>query len=263
MPSFGGWRCLRARRGDRRTVVLVLLFLRMLDEYKDLDYDRVHNPTRPLVTGEITVPELRTAMALSGVLVIVINGWISVLSVLLALLAIVYGLFLVALERWSVRIRDGLLCNLAVSYPVQITIGLYVYGSAMSTGEVRADWRVVPLLAIFACAFLHFEFARKTRPSNGDTQRLYSNIFGVTGSAVITLALGCAAVALDAALIQPWRHTGAAFGIAILPCAAATFPLFGAYQVLLRGKPCWPVGPAMGLIATLHASLILQAAVLD
>ena len=44
------------------TLVLVLIFMRMLDEQKDLEYDRVHHPDRPLVTGAIDAAELRAAM---------------------------------------------------------------------------------------------------------------------------------------------------------------------------------------------------------
>ncbi|WP_431971524.1 hypothetical protein [Nocardia sp. bgisy134] len=32
----------------------------------DLDYDRVHNPDRPLVTGAVSTGELRAAMGVLG-----------------------------------------------------------------------------------------------------------------------------------------------------------------------------------------------------
>jgi hypothetical protein len=259
----GGWSPSPWLLARAVTVVLIFLFLRILDEHKDLDYDRVHNPDRPLVTGEITAAELRVAMVGIGVLVVAINTGMSATSATLAMFAIGYGFILVVLEKWSTRVRDGLLLNLAISYPVQILIGLYVYGSATSTGQPDAGWRVVPLLAIFACAFLHFEFARKTSRQGGNGQRLYSNVFGVAGSASIALVLGCAAVLLDVLLIQPWQYAGVALAVAVLPCAAAVFALVGAGQLLLRGRSCWPVAPAMGLIVALYTSLIVQAAVLD
>ncbi|TQK79119.1 hypothetical protein FB563_8338, partial [Streptomyces puniciscabiei] len=101
------------------SVVLALLFLRMLDEQKDLAHDRVHHPDRPLVTGAITGAELRAAMAAIAVAVTGLNAVLSATAALLILVALGYGTFLAALERRSPAVRDRHLLNLAVTYPVQ------------------------------------------------------------------------------------------------------------------------------------------------
>ncbi|GGN49127.1 hypothetical protein GCM10012285_36880 [Streptomyces kronopolitis] len=221
------------------SVVLALLFARMVDEQKDLEYDRRHHPDRPLVTGAITVAELRCAMALIAVLVVVLNALVSAVSVLLILLDLGYLLFLVALERRSPRIGEGLLVNLLVSYPVQLGLSVYLYLSLLTSGAIDGDWRAVPLLAMFACAFLQFEFARKTEWRRDPRARLYSEVLGPRGSAAVSLALAVGAVVLGLLL----------FGKAgLLPALSIVFPALGAWRFLVRRKPSGLMLPAMGFV---------------
>ncbi|WP_158716871.1 UbiA family prenyltransferase [Streptomyces rimosus] len=221
------------------SVVLALLFVRMADEQKDLDYDRRHNPDRPLVTGAITVAELRGAMVLITVLVVALNALVSALSVLLILLGLAYTLFLAALERRFPRLGENLVAGLLVSYPVQLLLSVYLYVSLLTGGDIDADWRAVPLLAMFACAFLQFEFARKTEWRQDPQARLYSQVFGPRGSAAISLALALGAVVLGLALLG---RAG------LLPAAALVFPALGAWRFLLRKRPSGLMLPAMGFV---------------
>ena len=64
--SGGPWRPPWDTALKALALVVAGAFLRMVDDQKDLDYDRLHNPTRPLVQGRITHAELRMAMALTG-----------------------------------------------------------------------------------------------------------------------------------------------------------------------------------------------------
>ncbi|MFF4738639.1 UbiA family prenyltransferase [Streptomyces sp. NPDC001262] len=221
------------------SVVLALLFARMVDEQKDLDYDRRHNPDRPLVTGAITVTELRGAMALIAALTVALNLLVSALSVLLILLALGYTLLLAALERRFPRLGESLVVSLLVSYPVQLLLSVYLYFSLVTNGETGADARAVPLLAMFACAFLQFEFARKTEWRQDPQARLYSEVFGPRGSAAISLVLAAAAVALAPALLG---RAG------LPPVAALVFPALGAWRFLLHKRPSGLMLPGMGFV---------------
>jgi 4-hydroxybenzoate polyprenyltransferase len=40
------------------TIALDMLLMRIVDDIRDLPYDRAHNPDRPLVRGAVTVPAL-------------------------------------------------------------------------------------------------------------------------------------------------------------------------------------------------------------
>lgn len=238
------------------SVVLALLFLRMLDEQKDLAYDRVHHPDRPLVTGAITAAELRAAMAALTAVVTGLNAALSPAAVLLILSALGCALLLALLERLSATVRDRQLLNLAVTYPVQALLGVYVYGTLAAAGTVPADWRAGVLLALCACVFLHFEFARKTAWEAPPGARLYSAGLGPRRSAAVTAALAAGAVGCQIALFLPDGPAG------LLPCLPAALPAWGLWRFLRARRGGWPPRAATGFVAGTHLALIARAVVL-
>ncbi|MEU6370034.1 hypothetical protein ABZ876_31010 [Streptomyces sp. NPDC046931] len=238
------------------SVVLALLFLRMLDEEKDLEYDRVHHPDRPLVTGAITVVELRGAVAAITAVVAGLNATQSAAAVLLVLSALGYGLLLAALERLSAPLRDRQLLSLAVTYPVQLLLGVYVYGSLVAAGTVTADWHAAALLALCACVFLHFEFARKTAWEAEPGARLYSAQIGARRSAVVTAGFAAGAVGCQVLLFAPHGPLG------MLPCVTAALPAWGTHRFLATRRGSWPLPAAMGFVVGTYLLLAVEAVLL-
>ncbi|MEV7863174.1 hypothetical protein AB0O86_31325 [Streptomyces hirsutus] len=239
------------------SVVLVLLFLRMLDEQKDLEYDRVHHPERPLVTGAISAAELRGAMAVLAVVAAGLNAALSATAVLLVLAAFAHGLLAALLERVSAAVRDRQLLNLAVVCPVQVLLGCYVYGSTAAAGTVTADWRGAVLIVLCVCVFLHFEFARKTAWEAPPGARLYSADLGTGPSVLIVMGLVAGAVACQIVLF-------AADGGSLWPlsCLPAVLPLWGARRFSTARRGGWPLLPATGFVLGTHLALALQAVAL-
>ncbi|WP_249359578.1 hypothetical protein [Nocardia cyriacigeorgica] len=242
-------------------VAFVLLYLRMVDEQKDLDYDRVHNPDRPLVTGAVTAGDLRAAMAVIAVGAIAASLLLSIGSAVAIAAVLAYGLALWGLERISAPIRRNILLNLLVTYPVQLLVTAYVVISAIDTGDVEPGWQAGAAAVIFAGAFLQFEFARKTSRISRPGQMYYSNALGTTGS--MFAALGCAvlAVAADIALVRPWEHDGARAVIGWIPLALLLIPFLGGLRFQRSADEDYPVIPAVLFILTLYLALIAQAVV--
>ncbi|WRZ95320.1 hypothetical protein OHB54_43670 [Streptomyces sp. NBC_01007] len=238
------------------SVVLALLFLRMLDEQKDLAHDRVHHPDRPLVTGAITAAELRGAMAVITSVVTGLNAARSATDALLILAAFVYGLFLAVLENLSPAVRDRQLLNLVVTYPVQLLLGGYVYGSLVAAGTVTANWRCAALLALCACVFLHFEFARKTAWEAPPGARLYSVGLGPRRAAVVTAGLAAGAVGCQVLLFAPQGPLG------LLPCLAAVLPALAIRRFLAAGRGPWPSAAATGFVVATYLALAVRAVLL-
>ncbi|MET7767333.1 hypothetical protein [Nocardia sp. NPDC005366] len=243
-------------------VAVVLLYLRMVDEQKDLDYDRVHNPDRPLVTGAVSARELRAAMAVIAVVAIAASLTLSRVSALMIAAVLAYGLLLWALERLSDPVRANILLNLVLTYPVQLLVTAYIVLSAIDTGEVAARWQSAAVAVIFAGAFLHFEFARKTSRSRRPGELFYSNPLGAVGS--VAAALLCAGVAVvgDIALVRPWDYGTAQALLAWIPVALLPLPLAGAGKFVRSNDPDYPVVPAVLFILTLYLALIAQALLL-
>jgi hypothetical protein len=254
-----GWRPSGATAVRAVSVVLVLFYLRMVDELKDLEYDREHNPDRPLVRGEITHRELTDAMIATVIALLALNSWLSPAALAVLVLDLGYALFLVALERRSARVRAGLLLNLLVTYPVQLLLSVYVYLSAAAENGSDAGWRAVPLLAIFVCVFMHFEFARKTAWEGSAGARLYSGALGPVRSARLAAGFAVAALLLTLVLFAPWRTSGSGLIWALLPYLALAFPAAGFVSFLRRRVRTWPVPLAMGFVVTSYLTLTIQA----
>ncbi|MBF6212030.1 hypothetical protein IU433_23415 [Nocardia puris] len=243
-------------------VAAVLLYLRMVDEQKDLEYDRIHNPDRPLVTGAVSAGELRAAMAVIAVVTVGASLALSVGSALAMAATLGYGLFLWAVERRSVAVREGILLNLLVTYPVQLVLTAYVLVSAIDTGEVSATPRLFAVAVLFAGAFLQFEFARKTSREHRAGEHLYSNALGVTGGTVAIVVFAALASVVDILLVRSWGYTGAEAALAWIPLALLVIPVAGAVAFRRGTKPDYPILPAVGFVFALYLTLIAQAVVL-
>jgi hypothetical protein len=249
--AHGNWRPSAGTLVRAVSVVLALLYLRIVDEQKDLVYDRQHNPERPLVKGDIGHGELRAAMAAITIALVLLNAWLSLAALAVLVVDLGYALLLFMLEQRSPRIRDELLLNLAVTYPVQLLLSVYVYLSAAGETGGYIGWRAVPLLAIFVCVFMHFEFARKTAWGGADGARLYSAVLGPARSARLAAGFAVGAALLTLALFWGWPA-------ALLPLV---FPTAGLLVFLRRRVSAWPVPLAMGFVVASYLTLTVQASI--
>ncbi|MEV6275008.1 hypothetical protein [Nocardia sp. NPDC051832] len=236
-------------------VAVTLLYLRMLDEQKDVAYDRVHNPDRPLVTGAVLATELRSAMAVLAVVVIGLSLGLSFRSALLIAAVLAYGLALWAMERLSESLRSGIVLNLAVTYPIQLLVIAYVLLSAIDTGDIQVDWRITAIALVSTGVFLSFEVARKTSRLDRPGQHLYSQVVGPIGSAVAALLLAAAAVAAHLTLIRP--VTTAPTVVEWMPLALLLIPAAATWQFVRADRPEHPVLPAVGFTLAIYLNLIV------
>ncbi len=241
---------------------LVLFYLRMVDEIKDYEYDKIYNTDRPLVAKLISRPQLYVWMVLFVFMVLLVNYIIH--PILAAILAVdmAYGLFLIQLEKWSQKVQDGIFLNLAVTYPVNITLSIYTLAYCLLHYQFNFTATQFLLLIAYATAFLHFEIARKsgwphlTPPS----ERLYSHEIGPMGALALSLGLGLFAVILLVALFAPWHQTGALAFIGWLPVLAWIPMVIGSAQFLrnkeIRHKPR-PM--AVGYLIVFYATSLVHA----
>lgn len=260
-PGDARWRLGVPTLAEIGTVWLALLFIRVVDEQKDLAYDREHNPGRPLPRGSITVRELRLAMAVIAAAGIALTVWRSPLLTGWLLLDLVYICFLVGLERWSRAVRDGIFRNLAVSYPVQALLSVHVWLSYRDATGAGPHWSAAVPVLLCACVFLHFEFARKTSHQVTPGATLYSNAIGTRGSVGLTVGCALAAAVLALFVVRPWQVHGPAAAAAWLPLSALGCIWAGGERFALadaRGAT-WPRGPAMGFLAWSYVGLFVAA----
>lgn len=207
---------------------LVLLYLRAVDEIKDLPYDRLHNPDRPLVRGAITVTEVAGLAAAVAAVVLALSAWLSPMLALLAALQLAYGLGLLLLERASRRFRESILLNLCITFPVSAVLNVYVWCYLAAHGAAPGLLAAWPVLVLHMTVFLHMEFGRKLKwlhhaqpGENG-----YAQALGVPGAMVVCATLGVLACALAS-----WVHarSGAGAG-ALMPWLALLPSIIGLRQ---------------------------------
>lgn len=184
------------------SLFLVLFFLRAVDEWKDFEYDKKQNPHRPLVTGKSTFTDLYLYLFGAGSLVLMLNlpwltgrSWIPFLILAADLL---YGLFLIIVEKKSGLLRENILLNLLITYPVNVGLSIYVYWMVHEKIGPASSWSGLPILGAFTFAFLNYEFARKTCwPEHAPAgTRLYSSALGPWGAAAASLTFAFGAVGI-------------------------------------------------------------------
>lgn len=212
----GGWSLRASDLLLSLVFFLVLLFLRAVDEIKDLDFDQTHNPDRPLVRGEISIQEVWLIAAMAAVLAISLSAALTPVLALFVTINLGYGLGLLLLERKSERFRNSLILNLLVTFPVSAALNLYAWVYLWELGQRPPPELAVVVVAAQVTAFLHLEFGRKLRwphhePADGNG---YARVLGLRGAVGVCLALGLVACALAS-----WVHWSGGTGVtlAMLP----------------------------------------------
>ncbi|MEO6867066.1 MAG: hypothetical protein ABI200_03515 [Gaiellales bacterium] len=148
--------------------LLFIVRLRLYDDVKDADTDRVENPTRPIPRGLVSVRELDVV----GVLVLVIEG---------ALIAVVGPLTFTAwaiAAAWSVLMRveffvsswiEPRVALYAISHMVVmgliygqlLSIGIEARGGSASIGELYSSTEAVVAMLAATSIGIGFEWGRK------------------------------------------------------------------------------------------------------
>ncbi|GAA4312619.1 hypothetical protein GCM10023086_33250 [Streptomyces venetus] len=190
-------------------LLCVLFFMRVVDEVKDLAYDREFNPSRPLVTGEVGTRQVRWYLVGAAVCAVTLAARVGGAAVATAALIMAYSLFLLWLERISPWFRDSVHVNIAIT--IQLKTGVVVYAVTLAhAAGVHAPPAVVACaVPAFVLAYLSWEVARKTvRPEFARPgEKLYSTAVGAFGSLALAgflLAAACLLLVTAAALWQSW-----------------------------------------------------------
>lgn len=176
--------------------------LRLYDEIKDYELDRVINPGRPLVRGLLTHRDLFIGIALCIAVELATFGGQGGLATLPAIgFAVLYSLLM-----YKEFLISGWLRPRLTTYAVSHTVVCGFLSVAMLTALSRRPvWALGVDAWLFAganwCLFNVFELGRKTFASSEERPNVasYSRIFGRLGAVALVLAMATAAVAAIAA----------------------------------------------------------------
>ncbi len=163
-------------------IMLLLIQLRLADEVKDEEKDRIVNPTRPLPRGLLTSTDLIQAMYGIIAMLMGLAWWIG--SVWLAV-ATLYG-WLMYHEFFIGRTLNRFPFAYAVShqaivFPIYAWLALHA-DEGLSHDRAFQGW----LLAQFGASFA-FEIARKLNPDAHPMAGTYLQQFGKTKTTIMVL----------------------------------------------------------------------------
>jgi 4-hydroxybenzoate polyprenyltransferase len=231
------WRPGWATLATLASFTLLILLVRAVDDLRDLDYDREHNPKRPLASGAATVPDVAVLIGVGALAILALNAprglaWAGAAAALLYMLVLLAG---DRLLHWPSG--DALVVSALISLPVQLLLGGYLYMALLhDTHRHVGRAALLPLVTMLAI-FTHLELARKTTRAPRPGERSYVTVFGVEATARAALAAAGAATTLALLLTRPWTPGAEAGWLVLLPAA---LPLRGALRFWRGRAERWP-----------------------
>ena len=212
------------------TVFLFLAHMRLFDEFKDFEHDRVHHPERPFPRGLVSRRELVRVTLVVLALEISFNVALNTRSGRLWF-AIALGYSLLAAREFllSQVLRPRLLLYNAVHFVQLVWVQLYVYATLGPIRPGAARWHFALSLAVL----LLLEVARKVRTKEADRAGdTYSAALGHRGAAALYGAIGVVGAFAVAGLVDQMRGPPL---ILVLPGGALAAVLVAGFFYLRRG----------------------------
>lgn len=216
---------------------LIVLLLRLLDESKDHVRDAQAYPERLLSRGVITLPDLRRASLVVGILALAAAAPLGVRPLLAFALAVVYALLMEREFFLGALLRRDVFLYAAVHQPINplLTVALYQAHAAAAPGQ--PGW-LVPSFGLVVGALLGlgfgFEVARKIwlpeeeRPALVDSYSAHA--VGPRGAALVALlallaGAGCAGAFLHLEGLPRWALLPVGLGALLFLASAGRFAL--------------------------------------
>jgi 4-hydroxybenzoate polyprenyltransferase len=172
--------------------------LRCFDEIKDLDSDRLVNPTRPLARGLLTVRGVWGTIGVLAVLELLLAGCLGAGPLLAHGVAVAYS-FLMYREffvgRW---LRPRLTLYAVTHTAVSILLGYSIAAQAAARPLTALPWPLVLFGPVNWMLFNVFEFARKTYAPEEERAGVdtYSSLYGAWGAVLLTASQIAVALAI-------------------------------------------------------------------
>ncbi len=173
------------------TLFADLLIMRVLDDIRDSDYDRIANPQRPVASGAVAHRDLATLCALCVTVIVVANLSFPSGLFVLGVQLLYTGALMAVGQRFPATRGDSLVLNLLVSLPVQLLLYVYLL-AAFANIRAAAPAAVVGglgILILTLCAG-QVEFGKKLVRQPAPGERSYVNSIGYHATSLLTIGTG-------------------------------------------------------------------------
>lgn len=262
----GGIGLFAALAGDRITATAIpllaivtvtlwadLLIMRVVDDIRDQDYDRVTDPQRPVASGAIQLRDLST-LTVACVTIIVAANLIFPAGMVVIVGQLLYAAAVLAVgQRFPATRGDNLILNLLIGFPVQLLLYVYLFVAFVEIQHEVPDASVCALgiLILILCAG-QVEFGKKLVRQPAPDERSYVNAIGFPATSLLTIGTGPLAFALFAiaAPVSPLSK-------ALVALPAVGVAAFGITYLSHKGNR-WPAAvSALALLGTLVAFAVV------
>jgi hypothetical protein len=235
------------------TLFADLLIMRVLDDIRDQDYDRVADPQRPVATGAVQLRDLSALTAACVTLIVLANLFFHAGMVVIVVQLLYAAAVMAVGQRFPATRGDNLILNVLIGFPVQLLLYVYLFVAFIEIqgGAPHTAVGAVGILILTLCA-TQLEFGKKLarRPVAGE--RSYTNSLGYLTTLLLTIGSGPLAMAvfIFAAHVSP------------LSKALVALPSIGvvvfATRYLRRKDNLWPAAVStLGLLGTLIAFAVV------
>ena len=163
------------------------LRLRLFDELKDLEYDRIANPSRPLVRGLVASKELRYLISFAAIIECLLVLVLSPAAILAYVIALGFSLFMFKEFFIGDLIRPHLTTYAVLHTFVSVLMGYMVAAVSQNVSILEFPTHLFLFGIINWTLFNIFEFARKTfaRDEERDGIETYSSKFSPLGATAL------------------------------------------------------------------------------
>ena len=171
------------------TLLLVFLYWRVVDEFKDYETDKKYFPQRPVPSGRISLNDLKILLWLTALMQIIIN---SVWYIVIVPFAVLF-MFNYIMGKWffleKIFANNRVLAFLSQS-PISLILHYYIIAVYCSRFDINLfTWDSFLVAATFSFVGFNWEIARKTRAPEEEEEgyQTYSQMLGYKGSALTVI----------------------------------------------------------------------------
>ena len=170
------------------TVLCVLIILRILDEFKDIETDKRLFPDRPLPRGGVSYRDIKILGIALFIIMVMINIYLS--WVLLPFAAMM--IYIWASYKWFFLkkiISENLFLTLITHQPITLMVNLYIVSiSFKSMGFIQLNGLVIVSILAFSFPVTAWETSRKIRSNGNETDYVtYSKLIGPVKATLLPL----------------------------------------------------------------------------
>lgn len=188
--------------------------LRLFDELKDVEVDKINNPTRPLARGVLSTTSVKSMIAVLILFELLATTFLSTSALFMQVIAVGYSLLMYKEFFIGSWLRPKLTLYAVTHTAVSIALGFAIIAQCSGIDIRNYPMEIFMLGLLNWFLFNVFEFARKTFASTEESPHSdsYSKLYGRNGAFILTASQSSAAIFLLYYVfginIYLWLHLG-------------------------------------------------------